>query len=213
MTHADIAWMAECLGVDDSRWCHGTVDTDCLLQVLVEDSLDSNTGSAELAEVFDRLSIDRHRVLEALRQARPAGRSSLMLPESVPSEKGDWVGERRPTGRFVLVAYRVIRAKPGRSDKAATCLEIFHSLLMEDQGPAAEALEAAGVSTRQARHVLGLARRNRSKKKRCGRPLRTHANSPGRMASADPCHGLNLHPHHRAPPQAVSSGPAPADTS
>jgi hypothetical protein len=28
--------------------------------------------------------------------------------------------------------------------------------LMEDQGPAAEALEAAGVSTRQARHVVGL---------------------------------------------------------
>jgi len=26
VTHADIAWVADCLGVQDSRWCHGTVD-------------------------------------------------------------------------------------------------------------------------------------------------------------------------------------------
>src|ERR1019366_495737 len=26
VNHADIAWVADCLGVQDSRWCHGTVD-------------------------------------------------------------------------------------------------------------------------------------------------------------------------------------------
>lgn len=37
--HVDVAVMAEWLGVADSRWCHGTVDTDCLLRVLAEESL------------------------------------------------------------------------------------------------------------------------------------------------------------------------------
>jgi hypothetical protein len=48
--HVDVAVAADWLGVDDSRWCHGTVDTDCLLRVLVEESLGESTWSGRLGQ-------------------------------------------------------------------------------------------------------------------------------------------------------------------
>jgi hypothetical protein len=66
------------------------------------------------------------------------------------------VGQRTPTGRFVLVIYRVLRSKEPAAIDAGTPVEVLHSLLMEDQGPAAEALEELGVSPRAARDLLGL---------------------------------------------------------
>jgi hypothetical protein len=153
--HVDVAVMANYLGVDNTRWCHGTVDTDCLLQVLAEDSLAGATWSGPLGEVFESLSVDPQRLLAELARARPEGRSGF--PVSVPNGHGGWVGQHQPTGRFVLALHRVLHSKRPGSDESATPVETLQSLLMEDQGPAAEALEALGVSPRAAREILGLA--------------------------------------------------------
>jgi len=153
--HVDVAVAADWLGVDDSRWCHGTVDTDCLLKVLIEESLGESTWSGRLGQVLETLAVDREGLLAELTRIRPP-RGSRTFPITVATGDGGWVGQRTPTGRFVLVIYRVLRSKePGAVD-AGTPVEVLHSLLMEDQGPAAEALEALGMSPRAARDLLGL---------------------------------------------------------
>lgn len=153
--HVDVAVAADWLGVDDSRWCHGTVDTDCLLRVLVEESLGGSTWSGRLGQVFETLSVDRDRLLAELARIRPSG-GSRHFPITVASGDGGWVGQRTPTGRFVLVVYRVLRSKEPAAVDAGTPVEVLHSLLMEDQGPAAEALEQLGMSPGAARELLGL---------------------------------------------------------
>lgn len=150
--HVDVAAMAEWLGIDDHRWCHGTVDTDCILRVLAEDA-GRTTRAEPLSEVFATLAVDPERLLDELVRVRPPG-VGPEFPATVSDGRGGWVGERQPTGRFVLVLYRLIRTP--RPEEAPTPLDVLRSLLKEDQGPAAEALEAVGVSPRAARRILGI---------------------------------------------------------
>lgn len=105
--------------------------------------------------MFETLSVDPARPLGELIRARPSGGSGH-FPITVASGDGGWVGQRTPTGRFVLVVYRILRSKESGSADEATPVEVLHSLLMEDQGPAAEALEASGTSPRAARELLGI---------------------------------------------------------
>lgn len=143
--HVDVAIAADWLGIDDRRWCHGTVDTDCLLRVLVEESLGESTWSDRLGQVFETLSVDRQRLHAELARIRPSA-GSPHFPVTVATGDGGWVDQRTPTGRFVLVVYRVLRSKEPAAPDAGTPVEVLHSLLMEDQGPAAEALEELGMS-------------------------------------------------------------------
>lgn len=154
MTHADIHFFDLVLEQKEDRWCHGIVDTDCLLSVLIEAGLRPGAASPTLEEAFDALSIDREQLRAELATARPSEVFRNHFPVQVCSETGGWVGQRVPTARLVLVGYRIREATAGAPP---TPVDVFHGLLGDDEGPAAEALAAVGMPPAQARQLLGLA--------------------------------------------------------
>ena len=152
MTHADIYFFERVLGGGD-RWCHGIVDTDCLLSVLIEKSSQPGTAAQELDEAFRALSVDRDRLRNELATARPPHPFRNHFPVTVRSETGGWVGQRIPTARLVLIGYRVREATPSR---APALIDLLHGLLGDDEGPAAEAFAAVGIPPARARQLLHL---------------------------------------------------------
>ena len=162
MTHADIYWIEQFMDIDDGAWCHGTVDTDCFLAVLIRESFGEGAERHRLAEEFERLSVDREVLLAELRQVRPSEQAPSMFPLTVRSETGDWIGQRVPTARFVLVGYRVRDAVPRKAQikradrEGVSRVDILHGLLGEDEGPAARAFAAVGLPPGEARRRLQL---------------------------------------------------------
>jgi hypothetical protein len=69
-----------------------------------------------------------------LTKIRPAPGSGY-FPITVASGHGRWVGQRTPTGRFVLVVYRIVRAKRARSDEPATPIEVLPLASSGGSGP------------------------------------------------------------------------------
>ncbi len=154
MTHADIHFFDLVLDQTDDRWCHGIADTDCLLSVLIEASFRPGAHSPTLEEAFEALSLDREQLRAELTKVRPPEVFRHPFPVQVPSATGRSVGQRVPTARLVLAGYRVREATAGASP---TPVDVFHGLLGDDEGPAAEALAAVRMPPARARRLLGLA--------------------------------------------------------